>query len=306
MRKRGLLVIVAIGVAESALFAGLARAADPTKAECLAASSASLQSDGDHKLRLERSQLLVCSSTSCPTVIRKECMTRAEQVSSQIPTLIFGAKDPSGADLIEVKVTMDGEVLAERLDGTSLAIDPGEHSFRFETPGQEPVTRRLLIQEAQKDRHEVIVFGTGTALAGSAVAQPAALAGSTVVEPATLAITTDVDATVSLDGSVVGKGRYREKVPSGSHIVRVTETGRLPFESQIELRDGETRTIDVTLREEKHGGLVWPWVVGGIAVAAGAAVGSYFLFQPSNKTTPVPSGTFGSGGTTLSSVRVRQ
>jgi len=36
---------------------GVAMAANPTTRECLAASSASLQSAADHKLRLERDQL---------------------------------------------------------------------------------------------------------------------------------------------------------------------------------------------------------------------------------------------------------
>jgi len=38
---------------------------------------------------------------------------------------------------------------------------------------------------------------------------------------------------------------------------------------------------------------VWPWVVGGVVVAAGAAVGGYFLFRPHDQTSPVPNGTFG-------------
>jgi hypothetical protein len=143
-----------------ALFAdGVARAADPTTADCLAASDASLKAGNQHKLRAERAQLLVCAAPSCPADIRRDCVSRVDEVNLQIPTTIFGAKDPAGSDLSAVKVTMDGEVLAERLEGTALSIDPGEHTFSFETAGQAPVTRRLLIQQAQKDRREVIQFG---------------------------------------------------------------------------------------------------------------------------------------------------
>jgi hypothetical protein len=139
---------------------GLAQAADPTTADCLAASDASLKLGNDHKLRAERSQLLVCAASTCPADIRKECLSRVDEVNAQIPTIVFSAKDPKGADLSAVNVKMDGEVVAERLEGTALSIDPGEHTFTFETAGQSPVTKKLVIVEGQKDRREVINFGS--------------------------------------------------------------------------------------------------------------------------------------------------
>jgi len=103
-------------------------------------------------------QLLTCASANCPADIRKDCTSRVEEVNAQIPTVIFRAKDASGADITAVKVTMDGEVLADRLEGTALSIDPGEHTFTFETAGQSPVTKKLVIQQNQKDRAEVVTF----------------------------------------------------------------------------------------------------------------------------------------------------
>ena len=141
-----------------ALVGPLAQAADPTTADCLAASDASLKSGNQHKLRAERSQLLVCAASSCPSDIRKECLGRVDEVNAQIPTIIFQLKDASGADLSAVKVTMDGEMLAERVEGTALSIDPGEHTFTFEVAGQAPVVRKLVIQQAQKDRRELIAL----------------------------------------------------------------------------------------------------------------------------------------------------
>jgi hypothetical protein len=72
---------------------------------------------------------------------------------------VFSAKDASGADLSAVKVTVDGEILAERLDGTALSIDPGEHAFTFETAGQARLTKKILVLQGQKDRRELIAFG---------------------------------------------------------------------------------------------------------------------------------------------------
>jgi hypothetical protein len=136
-----------------------APAADPTTADCLAASDASHKFRNQHKLRAQRGQLLICAAPNCPGDIRKECMTRVDEVNPQIPTVAFSARAASGTDLIDVKVTMDGEVLTERLGGTSLSVDPGEHSFTFETAGQNPVTKKLVVVQGQKDRQELITFG---------------------------------------------------------------------------------------------------------------------------------------------------
>jgi hypothetical protein len=141
---------------------GVARATDPTTAECLAASEASLKYGNQHKPRAERSQLLVCAAASCPSDIRKECVRRVDEVNGQIPTLIFAAKDASGADISAVRVSMDGEPLAERLEGLALSVDPGEHTFTFEAAGQAPFTKKIVILEAQKDRRELVTIGTPT------------------------------------------------------------------------------------------------------------------------------------------------
>ncbi|HEY1693813.1 MAG TPA: hypothetical protein VGG39_16715 [Polyangiaceae bacterium] len=153
-------VALAATVAGSvALSAGASRAADPTTADCLGASDASLKLGNQHKLRAERSQLLVCAAATCPADIRKECLARVDDVNAQIPTVVFLAKDGAGADLAAVRVTMDGETLAERLEGTALSIDPGEHTFTFETSGQPSVTKKIIVVEGQKDRRELVTFG---------------------------------------------------------------------------------------------------------------------------------------------------
>src|SRR5579859_6567689 len=87
------------------------RAADPTTADCIAATEASAKSGNEHRLRAERSQLLVCAAPTCPSDVRKECLRRVDEVNVQIPTVVFNAKDASGDDLGAVKVTMDSEVL---------------------------------------------------------------------------------------------------------------------------------------------------------------------------------------------------
>jgi hypothetical protein len=144
----------------------------PTTADCLTASHGALDLGTQHKLRAQRDQLLVCASASCPAAIRKDCVAQVEEIKGEIPTIIFAAKDPSGADVAAVKVTMDGETLATALDGVPLPVDPGSHAFTFEMAGQAPVTKTFVIQEGQHDRRETVLFGAPVMIPVVATAAP--------------------------------------------------------------------------------------------------------------------------------------
>lgn len=137
-----------------------ASAADPTTAVCLSANENSIALRGQHKLRDARSQSLVCAAVTCPVDVRTECARRVEQVNASMPTLVFEAKDADGNDLSGVRVTMDERPLVERLEGTALSVDPGEHKFSFETKEYPTVWKQLVIREGEKDRRERITFGT--------------------------------------------------------------------------------------------------------------------------------------------------
>jgi hypothetical protein len=174
--KRNLLPICLAITAGFTQWSARAVAADPTTADCLAASDASLKFGNEHKLRAERTQLLVCAAATCPADVRKECLRRVDEVNAAIPTIIFEARDAAGNDLSAVTLTMDGQLLSERLEGTPLSIDPGEHTFVFETAGQEPITRHLVVRESQKERREPVVFGAVAAK----VSPPAPMVGAGV------------------------------------------------------------------------------------------------------------------------------
>jgi hypothetical protein len=110
---------------------------------------------------------------------------------------------------------------------------------------------------------------------------------------AQLVVAAEDDATVIVDDKVAGKGRFDGQLAPGHHQVKVSEPGKAPYVADVDLKDGETRTMQVTLESEHHGVGVWPWVVGGVVVAAGAAVGGYFLFKPQDQTAAPPTGKLG-------------
>jgi sorbitol-specific phosphotransferase system component IIA len=141
----------------SLLITHAGQAAPPTAQQCLEASNQSLELDNENLLIKERAKLLICSDPSCPATIRKECIQRGEAVAEAIPTIVFEFKDSYGQDIREVSVTVDGQPLADTLDGLPLELDPGPHVFRFQPRHASPVERQLVINTAQKNRHEIIV-----------------------------------------------------------------------------------------------------------------------------------------------------
>ena len=157
LRIRAILsALVAIGVL---ILCRAAQADESAIERCIAASGASIEADNLHHLHAERAELLACAAAECPLEVRTECLRRIEEVNRAVPTLVFEARDPAGNDLSAVEVTMDGQVLTDRLDGVALSIDPGAHEFTFEVKGQPPVRKQFVIREGQKDRHERITLG---------------------------------------------------------------------------------------------------------------------------------------------------
>jgi len=57
-----------------------------TASSVSSATEVAVKLGNEHKLRAERSQLLVCAAPSCPADIRKDCSNRVEQVNAQIPS----------------------------------------------------------------------------------------------------------------------------------------------------------------------------------------------------------------------------
>jgi hypothetical protein len=173
------------------LVASPARAADPTKQECVEANDAAQDLRQSGKLRQAREKLAVCAATSCPGVVRDDCTQRLAEVDSAMPHIVFSARDPAGNDIVDVKVTIDGAPLVDRLDGSSVKVDPGPHVFVFTWQGHVAVTKRLVLAEHDQARREVVVFkGVETPhveSASPATAPAAAGAGGSGIDRKTIA-----------------------------------------------------------------------------------------------------------------------
>jgi hypothetical protein len=128
---------------------------------CLAASEKGQRARGTGKLREARESFLVCQNEGCPAIVRRDCAQWTGELTQALPTIVFGAKDKAGRDLFDVTVSIDGEVLTKKLDGKAIFVDPGPHTFKFETTGAQPVAEKVLVKEGEKSRGVTITFDIG-------------------------------------------------------------------------------------------------------------------------------------------------
>jgi hypothetical protein len=150
---------VGAGLAVALALASAPAGAQVTKDQCIDANGRAQHLRTEGKLGEAREQLRTCSNPKCPVIVRSDCTKRLDDLETAQPTIAFEAKDGAGADVVAVKVTVDGNPLADRLDGTPLPVDPGQHVFTFETAGQPVVTRTIVLTEGEKGRRERIVLG---------------------------------------------------------------------------------------------------------------------------------------------------
>ena len=171
-------------------------------------------------------------------------------------------------------VAVDGAVVGTTPLADPLALDLGPHTLSVKKAGFENSEQALTIEGGSETSLNVTL--------------------SVQHHIAQLVVSAEPGATVVVDDQTPSQGRFDGQLPVGTHDLRVTEPGKVPYRVQLELRDGETRTVQVTLDTEKHAAPVWPWIVGGAVVAAGAVVGGYFLFKSSPSTTSTPPDQLGS------------
>ncbi len=170
------MVVLRGGLAVALLAVVAPAAAEPSKRECIEANDAGQDLRQAHKLSAAREQLLLCAVEACPGPVREDCAQRLREVDRAMPSIVFEVRDAAGNDLSAVRVSIDGQTLADSLDGTAISVDPGEHWFRFEVAGQPVLERELFVREGDKNWHKVIVLSIAAPATNVPSSLPAPLA----------------------------------------------------------------------------------------------------------------------------------
>ena len=147
MSLRRLLALASI----ASLLAVAAPAAADGKAACVEAHSEAQTLRRTGKLRAARERLAICAVPACPPLVTNDCAEWLSAVTAEQPTIVVRARDARGEPTLAVKIVADGELIAPRLDGTAIALDPGEHVLRFELADGSATTRRVVMTEGEKN-----------------------------------------------------------------------------------------------------------------------------------------------------------
>jgi hypothetical protein len=110
------------------------------------------------KLRAAHERLVVCSNRSCPEAAQLDCAHWLAEVEQAQPGAVVTARGPDGQELTDVRVLVDGEVAADRLDGRAIAVDPGLHTVRVETAQGRSLEQSVMFREGEKFRAVAFAF----------------------------------------------------------------------------------------------------------------------------------------------------
>jgi hypothetical protein len=146
-------------VLPSILFASVVHA-DVTKAQCVDANINAQTARRAGRFAEARSMLAICGDPQCPAAVRDDCTRRMDDLEQAQPTIVLEVQDPTGADVPAVRVTIHGVLVAEKLDGKPIPIDPGSHLVTVEAHGQPPVTQPFLLTEGEKGRRAHFTIGS--------------------------------------------------------------------------------------------------------------------------------------------------
>jgi hypothetical protein len=172
----------------------------------------------------------------------------------------------------DARVSVDGvHVATAPLEGP-LPIDLGQRDILIELMGFEPVHLKLEVPGATPITQKVSLVPRKNS--------------------ANLAVNAGAKDIIALDGKVVGSGEWRDSVPAGTHVVRVSNPGKRPYINELRLEVGMSRSLDVVLQDEGGSKPLWPWIAGGAAILVGVGIGGYLLLKP-DETSPGPSGALG-------------
>lgn len=143
--RRALSLVVVLSMSASAVAA-------PEKAACLAAHESAQKLRSENKLRAAREKLLVCAVDACPSLVKVDCTKWLPEVDRDLPSVIVRATDEKGADVVDVKVELDGAVVATSLDGKPVTVDPGAHNLELTHAGSPRIKRQIVVAAGEKNR----------------------------------------------------------------------------------------------------------------------------------------------------------
>jgi hypothetical protein len=141
-----------------ASFASTATAADRTSLACIQSAEAGETARSNGDLLQARELFSRCSAQDCPTVLRHDCTTWLDETARQTPSIVIGARDAQGHDVLDARATLDGTRTLDSLSGSAIDLNPGPHVVRVERSGSPPVEIQVVLRAGEKNRAILATF----------------------------------------------------------------------------------------------------------------------------------------------------
>jgi hypothetical protein len=127
----------------------------PTRVQCLDAHRNAQELKQSGKLLETQTQLLICSSGSCPGAVISDCGNWIAELEQTTPSMVFEIR-VDGKEAFDAKLLVDGQLVADR--SHALKVNPGRHSVRVELPPFEPQEQDVVLPEGQRMRLISVAF----------------------------------------------------------------------------------------------------------------------------------------------------
>jgi hypothetical protein len=141
----------------AALLSSATAALAATPEECIAASDRGQAKRDEGQLLSSRAEFVACAADSCPAMVKRECSRWLAEVDERIPSIVISVKEPSGKDVLNPEVSVDGVRVPVVGAGRAFQLDPGTHVVRASVPGSGPVEETILARERERGRTLILV-----------------------------------------------------------------------------------------------------------------------------------------------------
>jgi hypothetical protein len=130
----------------------LSPAAYAGKAECASAYVDAQRLMKGGSLKKARERLRICAADDCLPAVKKDCVTWLDEVNTNMASVVVVARGRDRNETMNVRVFVDDELVAEKLDARGIDVEPGTHKFRFELEGNPPLHQEVLLRQGQKNK----------------------------------------------------------------------------------------------------------------------------------------------------------
>jgi hypothetical protein len=242
------------------------------KKECAKAYVEAQKLKKDSAFLKARQQLIVCAKDECMAAVKKDCLGWLDEVNAAIPSIVIAAKGPDGKETFDVKLSIDGQAVSDKLDVKAIELDPGTHKLVFEYAGQEPVEQEVILRQGERNKEIAVSF---------AKEAPPAAAPAPTPEPDTGPTPTPTPAK--------HKPPVLAYVLGGVGVVALGGTAFFWLGSESKKKDLENSGCAPNCAQSDVDAIKQKRLFGDISLGVGAAcigVAAYLLFKPQKSTAP--------------------